>query len=60
MTAGVSSKYDGLIASGLVPMKRWGEASDVASICASLASGDFGFATGSVINADGGLAIGRL
>lgn len=60
MTAGVAGKYDRLIESGLVPMKRWGEAGDIGSICAALASGQFAFATGSVIQADGGLAIGRL
>lgn len=60
MTAGVSGKYDQLIESGLVPMKRWGEAADIGAIVAALASGSFGFATGSVIDADGGLSIGRL
>lgn len=60
MTAAVTEKYDRLIAGGLVPQKRWGEAADVAAICAALASGAFGFATGSVINADGGLSISRL
>ena len=60
MTAKVSSKYDALIAEGLVPMKRWGEAEDLGRICAALASGDFGFATGTVIDADGGLSIPRL
>lgn len=60
MTASVSAKYDALIADGLVPLKRWGEAADVGAICASLASGALGFATGSVIAADGGLSIPRL
>jgi NAD(P)-dependent dehydrogenase (short-subunit alcohol dehydrogenase family) len=60
MTAGVTTKYDTLIADGLVPMKRWGEAADIGSICTALASGSFAFATGSVIDADGGLSIPRL
>jgi NAD(P)-dependent dehydrogenase (short-subunit alcohol dehydrogenase family) len=60
MTAGVTSRYDALIKDGLVPMKRWGEAGDIGAIVASLASGTFGFATGSVIAADGGLSIARL
>lgn len=60
MTAAVSEKYDGLIADGLVPMRRWGEPADVGSIVAGLASGRFGFATGSVVNADGALSIPRL
>ena len=60
MTAGVSDKYDRLISGGLVPMKRWGEPADVGAIVAGLASGRFQFATGSVVNADGGLSIARL
>jgi len=60
MTAGVSAKYDGLIDGGLVPMRRWGEPDDIGNIAAGLAGGKFGFATGSVIQADGGLSIGRL
>lgn len=60
MTAAVSGKYDALIAGGLVPMRRWGEPEDIGNIVAGLASGRFGFATGSVIQADGGLSIGRL
>nr|WP_314086668.1 3-ketoacyl-ACP reductase [uncultured Shinella sp.] len=60
MTAGVSAKYDALIEGGLVPMKRWGEPDDIGSVAAALASGKFAFATGSVINLDGGLSIGRL
>lgn len=60
MTAKVSERYDKLIADGLVPMKRWGEPSDVGEIVAALASGHFRFATGSVINADGALSIERL
>jgi 3-oxoacyl-[acyl-carrier protein] reductase len=60
MTAGVTGKYDALIAGGLVPAKRWGEASDIGSVVASLASGAFSFATGSVLNVDGALSISRL
>jgi NAD(P)-dependent dehydrogenase (short-subunit alcohol dehydrogenase family) len=60
MTAGVASKYDALIEGGLVPMKRWGETEDIGRICAALAGGSFAFATGTVINADGGLSIPRL
>lgn len=60
MTAGVSAKYDALIDDGLVPMKRWGEPDDIGAAAAALATGKFAFATGSVINLDGGLSIGRL
>ena len=60
MTAGVSAKYDALIEDGLVPMRRWGEPDDIGAAAAALATGKFAFATGSVINLDGGLSIGRL
>jgi 3-oxoacyl-[acyl-carrier protein] reductase len=60
MTSVAAAKYDKLIADGLVPMRRWGEPDDLGRIVAALASGDFNFATGSVINADGALSISRL
>jgi len=60
MTAGVTDKYERLIESGVVPMRRWGETNDIGRICTTLASGDFAFATGTVIHADGGLSIARL
>ena len=60
MTAAVADKYDRLIAGGLVPSARWGEAGDVASAVAALASGKMGFATGTVVNVDGALSVSRL
>lgn len=60
MTAKVADRYDRLIEAGLVPMKRWGEAGDVGAVVAALAGGDFIFATGSTIHADGGLSIAKL
>ncbi|MDQ2082215.1 3-ketoacyl-ACP reductase [Xanthobacteraceae bacterium Astr-EGSB] len=60
MTAGVTSKYDALIEGGLVPAKRWGTGEDVANAVRALARGDVAFATGSVINVDGGLTVSRL
>lgn len=60
MTAGVAARYDGRIADGLVPAKRWGEAEDVARAIRMLAGPELSFATGSVIHADGGLTIERL
>jgi len=60
MTAGVTAKYDALIAGGLVPAKRWGEAADIGAVVATLASGKLGFSTGSIINVDGGLSVPRL
>jgi len=60
MTATISEKYDQRIADGLVPMGRWGEPGDIGAAVAGLAGGNFQFATGSVIDVDGGLAIPRL
>jgi 3-oxoacyl-[acyl-carrier protein] reductase len=60
MTAGVTSKYDALIAGGLVPEGRWGLPEDIAAVCAALASGALPFSTGSVIDAGGGLHIPKL
>jgi len=60
MTSGVSAKYDALIESGLVPAKRWGEAGDIGGVVTALASGKFGFSTGSVIDVDGALSVPRL
>lgn len=60
MTAKVAAKYDARIAEGLIPAGRWGEGEDVAAVVAALTSGQFAYATGTVINADGGLLIPRL
>lgn len=60
MTAKVSEKYDRLIGEGLVPAGRWGEPDDIGRIVAALAGGGFGFATGSIIKADGALSVARL
>ncbi|MDA3809833.1 MAG: 3-ketoacyl-ACP reductase [Spirochaetaceae bacterium] len=60
MTEKVKGKYDALISGGLVPQKRWGTPDDLGRIVTSLLSGDFGFSTGSIIHADGGLHIPTL
>jgi NAD(P)-dependent dehydrogenase (short-subunit alcohol dehydrogenase family) len=60
MTQVVAEKYERRIADGLVPMGRWGTPQDVGEVVAGLASGRFAFATGSVVQVDGGLAIPRL
>lgn len=60
MTAPVADRYDTAIANGLVPQGRWGEPDDVAHVVRALARGDFDFATGSVIEAGGGLHLPRL
>jgi NAD(P)-dependent dehydrogenase (short-subunit alcohol dehydrogenase family) len=60
MTSGVTAKYGALIDGGLVPAKRWGEASDIGTVVATLAGGKLGFSTGSIINVDGALSVPRL
>ena len=59
MTAGVQAAYDQRIADGLVPERRWGTPDDVGSAVAALVRGDLPYATGSVINVDGGLVGGE-
>jgi len=60
MTAGVTERYDKLIAEGLCVTPRWGLPSDIGRAVAGLARGDFLFSTGQVIMVDGGLTIPRL
>ncbi|RDC63090.1 3-ketoacyl-ACP reductase [Adhaeribacter pallidiroseus] len=60
MTAGVTEKYDKLIAEGLTVQERWGEALDVGKAVAALATGYFPYSTGQVIMVDGGLTLPRL
>jgi NAD(P)-dependent dehydrogenase (short-subunit alcohol dehydrogenase family) len=60
MTAGVTEKYDKLIAQGLCVQPRWGYPDDVGRAVASLARGDFPYSTGQVVHVDGGLTIPRL
>jgi 3-oxoacyl-[acyl-carrier protein] reductase len=60
MTAGVHDTYDKLIADGIAPVRRWGEAKDIGRAAVALVRGDFGFSTGSVVHVDGGLHIHRM
>ncbi len=60
MTAGVKEKYDKLIAEGLLLQPRWGTPEDVGKAAAMLARGDLAYATGQILNLDGGLTVGRL
>jgi NAD(P)-dependent dehydrogenase (short-subunit alcohol dehydrogenase family) len=60
MTAGVREAYDRRIADGLVLQGRWGQPEDVGRAVAALVRGDVPYATGTVINVDGGLSIPRL
>ena len=54
MTAGVTEKYDAMIAAGAWPIKRWGVPDDVARAVGAIARGDFPFSTGAVFDVDGG------
>ena len=60
MTGPVKEKYDGLIAGGLTPIKRWGKPGDVAKAVAAIVQGAFPFSTGEVFNVDGGFHLRRL
>lgn len=60
MTASVKGNYDKLIAKGLVPQRRWGNAEDVGRAVRSIIAGHFPFSTGAVIPIDGGLHLRRL
>lgn len=60
MTSGVKEKYDRMIAEGLTLEPRWGRPEDIGRAVAALARGEFPYATGQVVNIDGGMMIGRL
>jgi len=60
MTGPAHEKYDRMIASGLTPIRRWGQPKDVAQAVVALAEGRFPFSTGEVINVDGGFHLRRL
>ena len=60
MSAAVAEKYDRLLANGLTVENRWGEPEDVGRAVAMLARGDLSYATGNVLNIDGGLTLRRL
>ncbi|MDP3176379.1 MAG: 3-ketoacyl-ACP reductase [Spirochaetaceae bacterium] len=60
MTSGVKAKYDALIAQGIVPQGRWGEAADVGKAVRALLEGAFPFSAGGVFDVDGGFHISRL
>ena len=60
MTDKVKDKYDALIENGLLPIKRWGQPSDIASAVFTLCSGALPYVTGQAIDVDGGFHIRRL
>lgn len=60
MTAGVTEKYDRMIAEGLTLEPRWGEPEDIGRAVCALVRGDIPYATGQVLYMDGGMRIPRL
>ena len=60
MTAAVTEKYQKLIDGGVTPIRRFGQPEDVANCVMAAVSGRLDFATGQVLNADGGFHIRRL
>ena len=60
MTASVKDVYERRIADGLVPAGFMGRPDAVGETVAALLRGGFSYATGSIINVDGGLSIPRL
>jgi len=60
MTAGVVEKYDRLFEQGLALEQRWGTPEDLGTAVAALATGKIPYATGQVLNIDGGMTIQNL
>jgi 3-oxoacyl-[acyl-carrier protein] reductase len=60
MTAGVKAKYDALFEQGLALQKRWGTPEDVGRAVAALCRREIPYATGQVLNIDGGMTVQRL
>lgn len=60
MTSKVQEKYDNLIESGLLPIKRWGKPEDIASAVYTLCNGALPYMTGQSLDVDGGFHIRRL
>jgi NAD(P)-dependent dehydrogenase (short-subunit alcohol dehydrogenase family) len=58
--ATVKQRYDEFIASGNVPIARWGQPQDIGKTVATLASGDLPYTAGQAIFVDGGLNVSRL
>src|SRR5215470_10553677 len=60
MIAAVEKSYDERISAGLVPQRRMGEGADVARAVRAIANGLLDYATGQVINIDGGFHLKSL
>lgn len=60
MTTPAIPKYDPFIASGGVPLKRWGEPEDIAAVVVTLATGALPYTTGIHVDVGGGLQLYRI
>jgi 3-oxoacyl-[acyl-carrier protein] reductase len=60
MIAAVEKVYEERIAGGLVPQRRMGEGADVARAVRAIADGLLDYATGQIINVDGGFHLRSL
>lgn len=60
MIAAVEKNYEERIAGGLVPQRRMGEGADVARAVRAIADGLLDYATGQIINVDGGFHLRSL
>jgi 3-oxoacyl-[acyl-carrier protein] reductase len=60
MTAAVKERYNGMIAGGLLPTRRWGRPEDVARVVGAIARGDLDYSTGQAIEVGGGFGLRRL
>jgi len=60
ITTQYRADWDKFVQSGAVPMRRWGEPRDVGRAVVALASGQFAFSSGDVVNVDGGLHVPRF
>ena len=60
MISAVEKQYEDRIASGLLPQRRMGEASDVAKAVRAIADGLLDYAAGQVLNIDGGFHLRGL
>ena len=60
MIASVAADYDRKIADGLLPQRRMGEPSDVASTVRAIADGHLDYCTGQVLHVDGGFHLRTL
>ena len=60
MIAAAEKSYEERIAAGLVPQRRMGEGADVAKVVRAIADGLLDYATGQILNVDGGFHMRSL